>query len=608
MPDSPNKLSQFWQELKRRKVFRVLALYAATAFVILEVVDIITPALSLPSWTVTLVVVLLAIGFPIAAIFSWIFDITPEGLIKTKPTKDEANKGISQKPISRIFNLNNMVVAILLIVICILLYPKIFKHEQLDISKYPIVKSIAVLPLLNVNEDDKLEYFSDGVTQEIIDELAKVLQFQVSAFSSTVIYKGTKKPPKEIAIELGVSFILSGTSRLYSDSVRLSIELVNPETGNRIWGKQYDDVLTNAITIQNDIAKQVVAGLNIELSPEEKIGLDKVNTNSHKAFDLFLQAKTEYTKLTKAGFSKSINMLERAIELDPNYAQAYRLLAWIYTLIGNPEIIGDTDNATIIADKAQVFIDKAISLDPLVSDNYLIMGAIDLFYLNNLPGALQNVNKALEMSAWPKVPTNYCICVVIATYAAIGKFEEATEILELSKKIDRSNPFVFSDEGIVSVLKGKYDQAIYSFKQAVAFQDIPGFNFYLGWAYYHQRKYENSLRYLEKSIKGEAEPLALALAFLSNIYFQLGDIEKSEHYRNIILQQQSSGMSNLNIPLAMISAARINTDEALYFLEKAYEEKEFGFAYYVNSDPVFDSLKNNTAFLDLISRIGFVQK
>ncbi len=118
-------------------------MYAATAFIILEVVSIITPALSLPSWTLTLVVVLLAIGFPVAAIFSWIFDITPEGLIKTKPTKDEANKGISQKPISRIFNLNNMVVAILLIVICILLYPKIFKQNTLEDDREIMETSIA---------------------------------------------------------------------------------------------------------------------------------------------------------------------------------------------------------------------------------------------------------------------------------------------------------------------------------------------------------------------------------------------------------------------------------------------------------------------------------
>jgi len=352
----------------------------------------------------------------------------------------------------------------------------------------------------------------------------------------------------------------------------------------------------------------VVAGLNIELSPEEKIDIEKINTNNHEAFDLFLQAKTEYTKLTKVGFSKSINMLERAIELDPNYAQAYRLLAWIYTLVGNPEYVADPDNSAIVAKKAHLLIDKAISLEPLVSDNYLILGALELFNLNNLPGALQNVNKALDMSSWPKVPTNYCICVVISAYAAIGKIEEATEILELSKKIDRSNVFVFSDEGLILLLKGEFDQAIYSFKQAVAFQDIPGFNFYIGWAYYHLGEYENALLNLDKAITGEAEPLGLALAFLSNTHFKMGNVDRSEHYRNMILKQQSSGLPNLNIPLAMISSARSKTEEGMYFLEKAYEEKDFGFAYYLNTDPVFDTLKNNTAFIELTSRVGFVQK
>ncbi len=605
MAEPTNKLIQFLNELKRRKVIRVIAMYTATAFIIIEAGDIMLPRLGLPDWTVTLVIILLIVGFPITILLSWIFDITPEGLLKTEPVKEDKKKGIPRQPLKRILNASNVVITILFVVVCILLYPKIFKKDKFEDSRDANEKSIAVLPLINLNQNEQLEYFSDGVTQEIIDELAKVHQFQLSAFSSTAIYKGTDKSLKDIAEELGVSLILSGSSRIYSDSVRLSIELINPKSNIRIWNKRYDDVLSNAIEIQSDIAKQVVEELNIELSPEERTELDRINTVNPEAFDLLLRAKAEYTQLTKVGFVQSINMLEHAIELDPNYAQVYTLLAWIHVLNGTADLMGETDNSVITVEKARPLIEKAISLDPSISDNYLIMGALDLFYLNNLPEALQHVNQALEMNAWPKVPTNYCICTVISVYAALGKLEKATELVKLSKKIDRSNEFVFSDEGVILFLQGEYEKAIYSFKQAVEFKDIPYFNYNVGWAYYHLEEFENALLYLDKAISDEAEPLGNALAFLSNTHFKMGNIEMSEQYRNIILDRQSSGKANLSIPLAMISAARGKTEEAIHFLEKAYKEKDVGFAWYLSIDPVFDELRGNNTFIEITGMLGF---
>jgi TolB-like protein len=169
--------------------------------------------------------------------------------MKTELIKVEEKKAIPRQPFKRILGANNIIITILFVVVCILLYPKIFKKDKFEDINDADEKSIAVLPLRNLNPDEQLEYFSDGVTQEIIDELAKVHQFQLSAFSSTAIYKGTDKSLEDIAAELGVSLILSGSSRIYSDSVRLSIELVNPKSNKRIWNKRYDDVLSSAIKI-----------------------------------------------------------------------------------------------------------------------------------------------------------------------------------------------------------------------------------------------------------------------------------------------------------------------------------------------------------------------
>ena len=605
-------LKKYITELKRRNVFKAAIAYLIVAWLVAQVASIFLPAFNAPPFVLKTILFILIIGFPLNLIFAWVYDITSDGVIKTQEL--DKDKSIAPKTANR---LNKVIIASLSLVVILLLYnqflkpsnPKEEKVENVEISK-PIKserKSIAVLPLFNVNKDNKLEYFSDGVTQEIIDELAKINQFMVSAFSSTRIYKNTNKNSKEIATELGVSLILNGTTRIYGDSVRLSIELVDPNTGNLIWREQYDDVLSNTIKIQNNIARQVVEKLNVELSQEEKIKLDKINTNNPEAFNLFLKAKAEYTTLTKESIVKSIAMLERVIELDPDYAQAYTLLAWIHILNGFAEVVPGADSAINTISKALPLIEKSISLDPTISDNYLIMGSLDLFYLNNLPKAKENVERALNINSWPKIPTNYCICSAISVYAALGKLEKASELVKLSKITDRSNYFVFSDEGLTLLLKGEYEQAIYAFKQAAEFNDIPYFNYNIGMTYYHVKDYKNALLFLNKANGGETEPIGYFLAYLSNTYFKMGNTEKSDHYRNMILKRQSDGKSNLNIPLAMISVGREKTEEALHYLERAYIEKEYGFAWFLNIDPLFNKLKDNTKFIELNEKIGFDQ-
>ena len=467
------------------------------------------------------------------------------------------------------------------------------------------IEKIAVLPLVNLNRNEQLEYFSDGVTQEVIDELAKVHQFRLSAFSSTVIYKNTTKSLKEIAEELDVQLILAGSARILNDSVRLSIELVDPFTNDLIWNGQYNDVLSNAFRFQGEIARQVVKQLDISLSPHERSDMEKIKTENPEAFDLLLKARAAYSDLQKEGFLESIVYLERAIELDPAYAQAYTLLAWVQVLSGMAEIVGDADHGMETVRKAKPLIEKAISLDPENSDNYLVRGALDLFFLNDAEGAVANVERALEMNSWPKVPTRYCICTVISTYAVLGNLDRASEFVSMSKKVDPLNVFVFSDEGTISLLRGNYDQAIFSFRQAVDFLDNPFFNYYLGWVYYHTGDYNNALKYLLRAADKEEYPMGYALAFISNAYYKLGDMDQSEQYRKMLVVRQSSGLPNQIIPLAMVSSARGQVKEAISYLELAYQDKEFGYAWYLNVDPVFNDLRDIPSFIELINKPAF---
>jgi len=199
-------------------------------------------------------------------------------------------------------------------------FTKLIKEPKADSPK-----TIAVLPLQNLNEkDENLEYFSIDVTQEIIDELGKIEKFKPTPFTISKQYKDLQKLSVEITKELNVNYLISGSSRVFGDSVKLSIELFNPHTNERLWNGVYNQVMKNAPSIQLSIAKQVAKSLNIELTTDEKNSLEKANTTSGEAFNLFLIAKAEFERLTQEGFSKSIKMLEEAIELMAN--NTYNLL------------------------------------------------------------------------------------------------------------------------------------------------------------------------------------------------------------------------------------------------------------------------------------------
>ncbi|GAI90312.1 unnamed protein product, partial [marine sediment metagenome] len=219
MPDKPNNFIRFWQELKRRKAVRVIIVYAAAAFVILEAVDIITPALLLPSWTVTFIIVLLAIGFPIAIIFSWIFDITPKGIKKTKPIKPAKEQKEDY-----------------------LLSDKISRFEN----------SIAVLPFQDMSPQKDQEYFCDGMTEEIINALTQVASLKVIARTSSFAFKGKQKDVRDIGQKLNVETLLEGSIQKEGNRLRITTQLVKVADGFHIWSERYDRDMKNMFAIHDE--------------------------------------------------------------------------------------------------------------------------------------------------------------------------------------------------------------------------------------------------------------------------------------------------------------------------------------------------------------------
>ena len=274
MPSSPKKLSQYWQELKRRNVVRVVTVYAGAAFVIIELINNITEPLHLPEWTPTLVIVLLAIGFPIAIIFSWIYDIHPEGgMVKTEPAEKMKADDIPRLSSGwRIASYISFVVIVGLIVLNVL--SRSGKKEMLE-------KSIAVLPFINDSPDEENTYFINGIMEEVLLNLQSIKELRVPGRTSVEQYRTQNKSIPEIAEELGVNYIVEGSGQKYGDRIVLRVQLLEGATDKHLWGDSYEKEITSTeviIGIQSQIAQAIAAELQAVITPEEKLIIEKIPT------------------------------------------------------------------------------------------------------------------------------------------------------------------------------------------------------------------------------------------------------------------------------------------------------------------------------------------
>ena len=497
-------------------------------------------------------------------------------------------------------------IPILLILGALLLYNLSdynFKKTKTEPSEGSEI-SIAVLPLQNLNQNEELEYFSVGVAQEIIDELGKINTIVPTAFSAAIKYKDSKESFVSIANALNVNYIISGSSRIFEDSVKLSIELFDPFSNKRIWYGSYNEVMKNAPSIQLSIAKQVAKSLNVKLTLDETKSLEKANTIDGEAFNYFLKAKAEHTSLTPEGLLNSIDMLRRAIELDPDYSQAYTLLAWS-SMLQSAEWFGGDESTAELLRKVSPYIEKSIVLDPKSSDIYLVRANLNLFTKGLLGNAKKDVEYALALNSWPKTPTTYCICTIVSTYLALGDFQKAKKYANLGREIDPGNLFIWWDRANIHIVEGELQKAQAIYEEALQVIDIPFTQFFVGWSYYHDQQFSKALPYLENAYRFNA--FNFDVAYLSNTHFMLGNQTEADRYRNELEQRMTSGEYNLNMTMAMITAAQSDSAETLTWLEKAQEKNESLFAYMVNVDPVFKFLYEEPRFVEIRRKMQYYE-
>jgi TolB-like protein/Tfp pilus assembly protein PilF len=322
----------FFAELKRRNVYKVAIAYAVVAWLLMQIATQVFPFLEIPNWAIRLVIMLIVIGFPIALVIAWAFELTPEGLKRTEDV--DLSKSITRKTGRK---LDFFIIAVLLLVIGILLFQRLHPNVSPAVSS-SLEKSIAVLPFENISEDKAFVFFADGVQDEILTDLAKIADLKVISRTSVMRYKSSSdRDLRQIAQQLGVAHVLEGSVQRSANRVRVSAQLIDARNDTHVWAEKYDRDLADIFAIQSEIAEKIADQLQAKLSSKEKGAINQRPTSDLAAYDLYLRAKELIYGVNpfpeRENLFKMVQLLDQAVARDPAFLLAHCLLVHAHDAI-----------------------------------------------------------------------------------------------------------------------------------------------------------------------------------------------------------------------------------------------------------------------------------
>jgi len=407
-----SRLRRLTDELKRRRVFRVAVVYAAVAFVVWQAAEIAVPALRLPDWSLSLVVFLTLLGFPIALVLAWAFDITPEGVKRTEPLSGDAALPIMRGRVM------GMAAGLVVLVLVIGAGWFLLRGTGSTADR----KSIAVLPLENLSGDAATEPFVNGIHDDILTHLGKIADLKVISRTSVMEYRDTRRNLRQVAEELGVATVLEGGVQRSGDRVRVNVQLIDARTDEHLWAERYDRELTaaNIFEVQSDVALQVAAALRAVLSPAERERIESRPTQNLEAYDLYLRGN-DYQRRSEdqRDWLTAAQLWERSAELDPSFALPYAKLVQTHCYMR----FGYGDRSRERLSRAEAAVARLRQLAPDLSETHVALGWYYYHCLVDYDRALEEFGQALATQ-----PNNSDLYAGIASVRRRqGRWEEAAQ-------------------------------------------------------------------------------------------------------------------------------------------------------------------------------------
>jgi TolB-like protein len=597
MPDQPAGYQRFFAELKRRRVFRVMAVYGAVAFVVLQVADLLQEGLRLPESFLPFITATALLGFPVAIALAWAFDLTPEGMQRTVEAAPGELTEIIAAPASKRWPAGLLALVGMVALLAGAWYvgrqsasPGVASETQVQAAADPAVaiepapESIAVLPFVNMSSDPEQEYFSDGISEELLNLLAQIPDLQVTSRSSAFSFKDKDLEIPEIARRLNVAHVLEGSVRKSGDQVRITAQLIDARSDTHLWSETWDRTLDDIFAVQDEIAADVAEQLQVELLGVQPV----VRVVDPEAYALFLQARQLAYQFTRESLDRSNELYRAALEIDPDYAAAWAGLSANY---GNQAAydLGPLEESYRLAREAA---DRALEIDPDFAPALAGLGAIEIWYDLDFGAAASHYARALALD-----PTNSEILLGAALLTEVlNRGPEAIEVYEYLIPRDPINPSLHSAIAFGYWSSGRYEESIESARTTLSLS--PGFigsHYAAGGAIEDLGDPEAALAETEKEVY---EPYRLL--GLSRIHNAMGHAAESDAALQELIDRYADGWA---YNIAYTFALRGEADPAFEWLDKAIANRDAGLAQ-LGSTKLFDKIVDDPRWLPLVERLG----
>lgn len=636
----PGSIMTFWNELKRRKVVKVIIIYATVSFIILQLLDILIEPLFLPQWVMTLVIVLLGIGFPIAVIFSWIFDLTPAGLEVTKTIdSEEFQPKVDAKQKKGIWS--TILIGLLLVVVGILAYPKIFGSKD-PLNTLKLEKSIAVLPFKNNSNDSTNIYFVNGVMESVLNNLQQIENLRVISRTSVEKYRNNTISIPEIAKDLNVSYFIEGSGQKIGDEILLNIQLIEAASDKRLWTQQYKRDAKDIFSLQQEVAKNIADRIEVTLSPEEIARIEKIPTENLTAYDFFLRGRNLLFEGNREGLIESIPYFKKAIEHDSEFALAYADIAIAYFFLDAPQaeksyseqiraysdkaLLFDSKSPQSLISKAVYYmnieeyemsvpyLEKALKYNP---NEAFVINTLSDFYARIMPDTEKYLEYALKgiqlnIAANDSITSSFIYLHLSNALVQTGFVSEAEKYINKSIAYSPENLFAEYLNAYIVYAKNQNleetkDMLIETYNKDLSRLDILQ---EIGKICYYMRDYKESYRYYSKfnELK-EAQHMDIYAsedAKIGFVYRKMGFEEEAENYLSKYLEYVKEDDSLYKeSSLAMYFAYKGDTDLAIEHMELFSEEDNYHYwtILFLEIDPVVDKLKDLPEFKQIMEKI-----
>ena len=580
----------FFSELKRRNVYRVAVLYIIVSWLVLQVTDVFLSFLPLPDWTPNLVFVLLVLGFPIALVLAWAFELTPEGLRPEIPEGEAPPAGKAGR------KLDILIIVGLVVVAAYAFYtrggPAPAERGLPDSAAPTKIDSIVVLPLQDLTGDPAEAYFVSGMHEALITELSQVEALRVISRTSASAYRNSDKPLPQIARELDVDAVVEGSVLRVGDTVRVTAQLIDATTDEHLWAANFDREVTDILSLYGDVAQEIVEQIRIEVTPEEASRLASTGQVDPQVYERYLQGRFLCENWSPQEMARGVDLMREAVRLDPDWAPARAELALCLQYEAFFNFVQPLD----ILEESVAQAERAVALDERLAEAHVALAGVRYYLEYEREEAEAELRRALELN-----PGSVKALIHMSwLLGESGRFDEAVDVTRKAIERDPLNTSAAHALGQAQYLARRFEEAVEAYQAAWELdRSDPVMPWSLSLTYWEMGEEDLALEHAREAVElgGGASIFRGALAY------QLAQRGFEVEARRIIAELKEDPLA-AGFDLAVIYIGLGEYERALDRLVEAYERRNSQIVYLPHG-PVFDPLRRHPRFQALLERLGW---